>query len=97
MRRAEIAPRLAGGTRHDAAYAVLGDGALLVQWVLSDGAALTLRFNLSERAARAASPPVGELLRCEPASATTAFAAGEIPPLSAAVYLLRAEPDSLGG
>ena len=97
VRMQEIGPRLTGGTRHDAAYTVLGDGALLVQWVLSDGAALTLRINLSERAVRADSAPAGELLRCEPEAAAEAYAAGELPPQSAAVYLLRAEPDSLGG
>ena len=97
LRMQEVAPRLAGGTGGAGSYAVVADGALIVQWVLSDGAELTLRFNLSDRAARAPSTPAGELLRCEPASAAEAYAAGELPPESAACYLSRAEPDSLGG
>ena len=97
LRLKEITPRVTGVTGRAGGYTLVADGALIVQWQLSDGAELTLRLNLSERAVSAGSAPLGELLRCEPASAAEAYRAGEMPPESAACYLLPAEPDSLGG
>ena len=97
LRIKEIVPRLVGVTGRAGGYTVVADGALIAQWRMADGSELTLRLNLSDRAAHAVSAPLGELLRCEPPSALDAYAAGDMPAASAACYLLEAEPDSLGG
>ena len=92
LRMKEIVPRLVGVTGRAGGYTVVADGALIAQWRMADGAELTLRLNLSDRAVNAKSAPLGELLRCEPPSALDAYRAGDMPAASAAWYLLEAEP-----
>ena len=87
IRAEHIAPRLAGMHGGAGRYTALSDRALEVTWTLNDASTLVLRLNLSDRAERCQGGLDGELLHCEPATAAAAFAKGELPPDSAAVYL----------
>jgi malto-oligosyltrehalose trehalohydrolase len=87
LRREHIVPRLAGTKGRAGRYTAASDRATIVTWQLGDGSTLELRLNLSNQDVRAATPPAGELLHCEPASASASFAAGELPAEAAAVYL----------
>jgi malto-oligosyltrehalose trehalohydrolase len=88
LRREHITPRLAGSKGGCGSYDVHGDGALVVRWKLGDGSTLELRLNLSTES-RCTKEPDGELIHAEPAAAAQAFARGELPADSAAVYLTR--------
>jgi malto-oligosyltrehalose trehalohydrolase len=89
LRAQHIVPRLGRMRGHCGEYTLIGDGVLLVRWVLADASALELRLNLSDTPASAPTHPRGELLHCEPESCAPAFAAGELPANAAAVYLGR--------
>jgi maltooligosyltrehalose trehalohydrolase len=84
IRRRRLVPHFAHA--RGLKYELLGEGALIASWRLGDGGELALRLNLSENAVRAA-PPEGELLCCEPRSASDATQAGQLPAVSAAWYL----------
>ena len=87
LRREHIAPRLAGMKAQAGRFTAASEGAMTVTWRLGDGSTLELRLNLSPSTARAAEPPSGELVHCEPPSAAQAFASGELPAEAAAFYL----------
>jgi 1,4-alpha-glucan branching enzyme len=59
LRRRCIAPHLPG-KEHRGAFALEGDAALAVDWILGDGASLSLRANFSARNGVAVPPAAGE-------------------------------------
>ena len=89
LRREHVVPRLAGMKGGAGRYTAISDGALTATWLLGDGSTLELRLNLSSSTARAAQPPAGDLVHCEPPSAAQAFKGGELPAETAACYLQR--------
>jgi malto-oligosyltrehalose trehalohydrolase len=86
LRASRVSPLLAQARGHAGRATVHGEGALTVTWTLGH-ARLELRLNLSQTPMRGLATPRGGLLHCEPASAATSFAAGELPPCSAAYHL----------
>jgi maltooligosyltrehalose trehalohydrolase len=87
LRGKHIVPRIHLLKGHCARYNPISDSALQAQWQLADGSTLLLLLNLSDVTVAAAGAPSGTLLHCEPADASRAFSAGEMPPQAAAVYL----------
>jgi hypothetical protein len=72
-------------------YSVISDSTLQAVCQLADGSSLRTVLTLSSQKRTAEAVPRGELLHWEPASATIAFNAGELPPNAGPVYLSRAD------
>jgi maltooligosyltrehalose trehalohydrolase len=89
LRREHIVPCLSGIGGEAARYTALSRGALTVSWMLGHGSMLELRLNLAHDKVETPTPPAGDLIHCEPASARAAFDAGELPGNACAVYLQR--------
>jgi maltooligosyltrehalose trehalohydrolase len=65
VRRAEIAPRLAGMAGHAGHFEIIDELAVAVHWKLGDDSTLTLIANLKDKACPAPQPPRGRLLWVE--------------------------------
>ncbi|MFZ5558416.1 MAG: malto-oligosyltrehalose trehalohydrolase [Pseudomonadota bacterium] len=84
LRRAEIAPRLAGA--RSGTFELLHERALRVRWPLGDGSRLVLHANLGDAGA-AAAPPGGRRLFALPPAAGEALGNGRLPPWSCVWHL----------
>jgi len=88
LRRAELAPRLAGLERIEARWTRLGESALAVEWALRDGARLQLIANLGPTPLLSRIPwePLG---RCLVASSPSLEEGRALEPWQVAYYLSR--------
>jgi malto-oligosyltrehalose trehalohydrolase len=85
VRRAEIAPRLVGIGGRSARYAIIDHLAVVVQWIMGDGAELVLLANLKEEASGPVAAPAGRTLWSE-----GSLRNGRLGPWSA-IWMLRTE------
>lgn len=79
VRHREIVPRLAQLVPGRSAYAVIGPGALRVQWALGSGSRLAVAANLSEAALQLEAPIAGEPLYFTSANASESAVSGMLP------------------
>lgn len=86
LRRAEIVPRLAGVAAHSGQFELIGERGLWANWVLNDGAGLTLLANLDDATLSAVPATTGRLLYATHRQRHT-VARRALPPWSVAWYL----------
>lgn len=86
IRTDSLMPRLAGC--HSSGATVIGDGAVLALWRMSDGALLTIACNLG-RTACGIGEPAGQLLHESRADAAAQVRRGHLPAATTLVFLAR--------